>query len=187
LGGISVTVTDANGTARLAPLVYVSPGQINFVVPDGTSAGATQISVNGSSATEAVQNIAPTLFTINAAGTGTAAATAVQVQSGGVQVPIPVFTCNGAACGATPVNVTSGATYLTLYGTGIRNRSAISKVQVSVNATALPVTFAGAQPSFAGLDQVNVLLPASLAGAGTANIMLTVDGQISNVVTINIQ
>jgi uncharacterized protein (TIGR03437 family) len=188
LGGISVTVTDASGVARLAPLLYVSPGQINFLVPDGTAAGAAQISVNGASTTEAISSIAPTLFTLNSAGTGTAAATAVQVQSGNTQVPIPVFTCNTPAfCLTVPVNVTAGATYLTLYGTGIRNRSALSKVQVSVNGMALPATFAGAQPNFAGLDQVNFLLPASLAGAGSVDIMLTVDGQNSNVVTIEIQ
>jgi uncharacterized protein (TIGR03437 family) len=174
--------------ARLAPLLYVSPGQINFLVPDGTAAGAAQISVNGASTTEAISSIAPTLFTLNSAGTGTAAATAVQVQSGNTQVPIPVFTCNTPAfCLTVPVNVTAGATYLTLYGTGIRNRSALSKVQVSVNGMALPATFAGAQPNFAGLDQVNFLLPASLAGAGSVDIMLTVDGQNSNVVTIEIQ
>jgi uncharacterized protein (TIGR03437 family) len=176
LGGISVTVTDANGTARLAPLVYVSGSQINFQVPDGTAPGAAQISVNNVSTTEAVQNVAPTLFTTNAAGTGTAAATAIQVQTGNTQVPIST----------TPVNVTGGATYLTLYGTGIRNRSSLSNVQLSVNGTALPVTFAGPQGAFAGLDQVNVLLPASLAGSGVADLMLTVDGQNSNVVTIDI-
>ena len=116
-----------------------------------------------------------------------AAATAIQVQANNTQVTIPVYTCDLVGCSAAPVNVTSGATYLTLYGTGIRNRSALSKVQVSVNGASLAATFAGAQPSFTGLDQVNVLLPASLAGSGVANLMLTVDGQNSNVVTIDIQ
>jgi len=186
LGGISVTVTDANGATRPAPLVYVSAGQINFVIPDGTAAGAATVTVNGASAIEAVQTVAPALFTLNGAGTGTAAATAVQVQSDNTQIPVPVFTCDRVGCAPTPVNVASGATYLTLYGTGIRNRSALSKVRVSVNGMSLPATFAGAQPSFTGLDQINVLLPASLAGSGVANITVTVDGQNSNVVTIDI-
>jgi len=186
LGGVSVTVTDVTGTARLAPLVYVSSGQINFQIPDGTAPGAAQITVNNASTTEAIQNVAPTLFTINSAGTGTVAATAIQVQPGNTQIPIPVFTCTSSVCSATPVNVTAGATYLTLYGTGIRNRSSLSNVQLSVNGTALPVTFAGPQGTFAGLDQVNILLPSTLAGSGVANLMLTVDGQNSNVVTIDI-
>jgi uncharacterized protein (TIGR03437 family) len=51
----------------------------------------------------------------------------------------------------------------------------------------VPVQFAGAQPSFPGRDQVNVSLPAALSGAGNANVVLTVDGQVSNTVMVNIQ
>src|SRR5262249_36725056 len=43
LGGVTVTVTDASGTQRAAPLLYVSPNQINFLVPDGTLAGAATL------------------------------------------------------------------------------------------------------------------------------------------------
>lgn len=46
------------------------------------------------------------------------------------------------------------------------------------------MTFAGASPQFAGLDQVNVLLPVALKGAGDVNVVLTADGQVSNVVTL---
>ncbi|MDQ6663491.1 MAG: hypothetical protein M3Z23_03760 [Acidobacteriota bacterium] len=35
LGGVTVTIRDAAGVDRGAPLIYVSPGQINFVVPAG--------------------------------------------------------------------------------------------------------------------------------------------------------
>jgi uncharacterized protein (TIGR03437 family) len=76
---------------------------------------------------------------------------------------------------------------LSLYGTGIRNRSSIANVQVSINGVNVPVQFAGAQSSFPGLDQVNVSLPAALSGAGNANVALTVDGQVSNAVMVNIQ
>jgi uncharacterized protein (TIGR03437 family) len=37
------------------------------------------------------------------------------------------------------------------------------------------------------LDQVNVMLPHSLAGAGTVNVTLTAAGQTANVVTVDIQ
>jgi uncharacterized protein (TIGR03437 family) len=75
---------------------------------------------------------------------------------------------------------------LTLYGTGFRNRSSLANVQVTVNGVSVPVQYAGAQPSFPGLDQVNISLPAALSGAGIANVVLTVDGQASNTVTVNI-
>jgi uncharacterized protein (TIGR03437 family) len=51
----------------------------------------------------------------------------------------------------------------------------------------VPVLYAGSQPSYAGLDQVNVSLSLSLRGSGESNVVLTVDGQTSNTVTINIQ
>src|ERR1035438_10147577 len=37
-----------------------------------------------------------------------------------------------------------------------------------------------AQPQYPGLDQINVLLPPSLAGAGDVVIQVTVDGQAAN-------
>jgi len=46
---------------------------------------------------------------------------------------------------------------------------------------------AGAPSSFYGLDQVNVLLPRSLAGSGTVNVVLTAGGQTANTVTMDIQ
>lgn len=39
LGGTSVSVTDSAGVSRPASLYYVSPGQINFVMPDGCATG----------------------------------------------------------------------------------------------------------------------------------------------------
>ncbi len=39
LGGIALQVVDAAGATRLATLLYVSPSQINFLIPTGTAAG----------------------------------------------------------------------------------------------------------------------------------------------------
>jgi uncharacterized protein (TIGR03437 family) len=44
-----------------------------------------------------------------------------------------------------------------------------------------------AAPNYAGEDQVDVLLPASLAGSGTVNVSVSVSGTVSNVVTVDIQ
>jgi uncharacterized protein (TIGR03437 family) len=89
---------------------------------------------------------------------------------------------------ATPIQLNANATvYLILYGTGIRNRSSLANVTANIGGTNVPVFYAGPQPSFAGLDQVNLSLPLSLSGSGEVNIVFTVDGQTANVVTINIQ
>jgi uncharacterized protein (TIGR03437 family) len=59
-------------------------------------------------------------------------------------------------------------------------------VTCTVGGVAVPVQFAGAQGQYPGFDQVNVQLPASLKGQGTADVVLTVDGRISNAVQIAI-
>jgi uncharacterized protein (TIGR03437 family) len=194
LGGVSLTVTDSAGLSRNAPLLFVSPGQINFEIPDGTAAGIANISVSGSGPAQtyqaAVQSVAPALFTANGAGTGIAAATAISVPNAtpNIQNPISVFQCTAAGCAMTPIALASNATdYLTLYGTAIRNRSSLMNVTVAINGVSIPVLYAGPSPGFAGLDQVNVSLPLSLSGSGQSNVTVTVDGQTSNPVLIAIQ
>ena len=49
------------------------------------------------------------------------------------------------------------------------------------------VKFIGAQNDFAGLDQINILVPRSLAGRGEVDLILTVDGVQANVVRISIK
>jgi uncharacterized protein (TIGR03437 family) len=194
LGGVSMTVTDALGAQRQAPLIYVSPPQINFIVPSGTASGtATFTVVNGGSNTSVtgnVQPVAPTLFSMNGNGSGVAAATAIRTQAGNpqLQFPIPVFTCSGSTCTSVPIDVgLDTPVYLTLYGTGIRNRSSLSNVKATIHGIGVPVLYAGPQPSFTGLDQVNMALSLNLRGSGESNVVLTVDGQTSNTVTVNIQ
>jgi uncharacterized protein (TIGR03437 family) len=98
---------------------------------------------------------------------------------------VPVFDCSSGTCAVTPI-VLDGqwAVYLTLYGTGIRGTSV--SVTCTVGGVSVPVQFAGAQGQYPGFDQVNILLPLSLQGAGTVNVVLTVDGQTANAVQIGI-
>jgi uncharacterized protein (TIGR03437 family) len=194
LGGLTLSVADATGAQLPATLSFVSPTQVNFVIPAGAALGdATFTTTSGSgsqTATTLIRNVAPSLFSMSGTGTGVAAATAIEVPTANPreQTPVAVFECSASGCTAAPINVgVSGTIYLTLYGTGIRNLSSLANVQVSVNGMNVPVQYAGAQPSFPGLDQVNVPLPASLSGVGNANVVLTVDGQVSNTVLVNIQ
>jgi uncharacterized protein (TIGR03437 family) len=189
LGGLTLTVTDSAGVAQVAPLLYVSPTQINFVVPDGTASGAAQLAISsGATATGMIQPVAPTLFSMSGTGTGVAAANAIQVTSAGAQSAVPVFQCTASVCDAVPIPLSVNSTvFLVLYGTGIRNRSALSNVTANINGTNVPVLYAGVQPTYPGLDQVNLSLPTSLSGSGEVNIVLTVDGQTANVVSIDIQ
>src|SRR5207344_2813039 len=45
IGGTTITVVDSKGTSRLAPLLYVSPGQVDYEIPAGTALGVATISV----------------------------------------------------------------------------------------------------------------------------------------------
>jgi uncharacterized protein (TIGR03437 family) len=49
------------------------------------------------------------------------------------------------------------------------------------------VSYAGAQGSLVGLDQVNALIPRSLIGRGEADVVLTVDGRTANTVQVSIK
>jgi uncharacterized protein (TIGR03437 family) len=181
---------------RDAPLVYVSPGQINLLVPAGVAAGQDQFTITSpgsaqpQTVTGTVQAVAPTLFSMNGNGSGVAAATAVQVQAGNPQLqsPVQVFQCSASGCVSTPIDLgVDTPVYLALYGTGIRNRSSLSNVTVTINGISVPVQYAGTQVQFPGLDQVNVSLTLQLRGSGESQVVLTADGQVSNAVTVNIK
>ena len=55
-----------------------------------------------------------------------------------------------------------------------------------IDGMSFPALYAGPQPQFPGLDQVNVPLSLSLRGAGVVNVTVTVDGVTSNPVQIDI-
>jgi uncharacterized protein (TIGR03437 family) len=101
---------------------------------------------------------------------------------------VTVFQCSGSNCTSVPIQLgVDTPIYVTFYGTGIRNRSSLANVSATIHGISVPVQYAGPTPGFTGLDQVNVLLPLTLRGSGESNVVLTVDGQTSNTVTINVQ
>jgi uncharacterized protein (TIGR03437 family) len=179
---------------RNAPLLYVSPGQINFLVPDNMASGAASFAVAGGavaqSFTAVVQPVAPGLFSMSGTGSGVAAALAVAIQAANPQLQsaVPVFQCGDMGCVSVPIGLgVDQPVYVSFYGTGIRNRSSLANVTVTINGVSLPVLYAGPAPNYVGLDQVNVGLSLALRGSGESNVVLSVDGQTSNAVTINIQ
>jgi uncharacterized protein (TIGR03437 family) len=56
-----------------------------------------------------------------------------------------------------------------------------------MNGLAATVTYAGPAGAGTGLDQVNLVIPAKLAGAGNVNIQLTTEGIAANPVQVTIQ
>lgn len=181
MGGIAVTMNE-----QPAQLFYVSASQINFVVPAGVGPGAATVKVmkNGAligSGTVTVENVSPAIFTTAANGLGVAVA---QVTANGSTYQ-PTANADGTA---RPVSVGTAATpnYLVLYTTGTRRRSSLSAVRVTVGGVNAAVTYLGANPRFSGLDQLNAKLPLEIRGRGMVDVVVTVDGRVSNVAKLNI-
>jgi uncharacterized protein (TIGR03437 family) len=190
--GTSVSIVDSAGKSWNAPLLFVSPWQVTFQVPAGVAAGSAKVNVTAGGATQSAANVqiapvAPSLFTLN--GTALAAAFAIDVASNGAQTLEPAYTVNGGGSfSASPINMGSSSdkVYLAIFGTGLQ-AAATSGVSVTINGVNAPVVYSGPQGSFGGVDQVNVLIPASLAGKGVVNLQLTASGVAANAVQIAIQ
>ena len=189
--------TSINGTqvflnGEAMSLLYVGDdtggfGQVNFIMPDSIAAGTVEVLVlSGDGSTTlgiaTIEDQAPGVFTLNQTGSG---------------LPIAITTTDGVNYSLVwnqsfqPVPITVGAagqeTFLTLFGTGWRHRSALSAVTVTINGVAAEVTYCGSQPDFLGLDQMNVVIPPSLAGTGSVSIVITIDGKTANSTTITLQ
>jgi uncharacterized protein (TIGR03437 family) len=186
-------------TSRLSPLIFVSPTQINFLIPSGTALGAGRISFMNSDGPTSIGNVefvnvAPGLFTADSTGTGIAAALALRVKANGSLTYEPIVQLN-AQKQLVPIPIDLGPdlgnatdqVFLVTFGTGFRFRSSLSAVSATIGGTASRVFFAGAQPDLVGLDQANILLPRSLIGRGEMDVVLTVDGQAANTVRISVK
>jgi uncharacterized protein (TIGR03437 family) len=194
LGDTSITITDSTGTVRKAPMFYVSQSQASLLIPDGVAPGAATAKVmrGGATVLTGTLNIAavsPGLYSANGNGAGVAAALAVRVQGAGTTTPLALFSCQAGvalSCLSSPLSLGSSTetVYVSLYGTGIRGAGT---VQAYVTGQSVPVLYAGPQGQYAGLDQVNISLPRSLAGTGEASVYLIADGKVSNMTTVKIQ
>jgi uncharacterized protein (TIGR03437 family) len=198
LAGTTVKIKDSLGVERLAPLFFVAPTQINYLIPTGTIAGTASVTItsgNGAASVGTVQIVfvAPGLFSANASGQGVPSGTVLRVKADGAQSfePLARFDAAQNRFVAVPIDLgpdlgdASDQVFLVLYGTGIRGRNALSGVAASLGGVNAEVLFAGPAPGFVGLDQVNLRVPRSLRGRGDVNLNLSVEGRAANVVTVN--
>jgi uncharacterized protein (TIGR03437 family) len=190
-GGTSISILDSSGTPWLAPLLYVIPTQVNFEVPPRAATGPAQATVTSGDGTRSVANIqiatvAPAVFELNSAGL--AAAYVTLYHADGSQTVEQVYKVSAGAVVASPVSLgsTTDQAYLFLFGTGFQ-AAGTGGVKASIAGSDVPVSFAGSQGGFAGLDQANIPLPASFAGKGNVTIQLTANGVAANPVNITIQ
>ncbi len=193
LNGTSLKVRDSACIERPAPLFFVAPTQINFLLPVETAAGAaTLIALNDagevSLGTVNIKRVAPGLFAANANGQGIAAALALRIKPDGQQSYEPAARFDDASKRFVAVPLELGnaddQVFLLLFGSGWRQRSDLSNVVVTIGGQRVEVLFAGAQGS-PGLDQMNLRLPRALAGRGEVDVVLQVEGQTANAVRVS--
>jgi uncharacterized protein (TIGR03437 family) len=156
----------------VATVLFSNAQQINFVVPAEVAPGFVRVSVDSVATTVEVRTSAPALFSANGSGKGVAAAVALR---NGAQIPF--FQCTGAVCVPREIDIRNGTVYISLFGTGIRNAA---DVQVLVDDEPVPVLYSGAQPSYAGLDQVNIRLDSTVRTRGERNVTVVAGGVRSN-------
>jgi uncharacterized protein (TIGR03437 family) len=129
------------------------------------------------------------VYSANGNGAGVAAAFAERVSASAAVTPMSVFSCQSGvavSCLSPPLELGSSTdtVYVSLYATGIRGASTVQAFVAGQPAT---VQYAGAQGEYQGLDQVNVVIPQTLAGRGEVSVYLVADGKVSNMTTIKIQ
>ncbi|HVQ36775.1 MAG TPA: lamin tail domain-containing protein, partial [Pyrinomonadaceae bacterium] len=164
LGGTTVTV---NG--RPAQVIYVSPSQVNFLVPPETELGTAEVVVTNSDNFPSRGNVpslraAPGVFTFSGDGLGDGV-----VLDANTLLP-------------APFDPTSGNLRLIIFATGVRNGT-----DVSVNAGGRTLTLESiiASPTMPGLDEIHVLVPADLRGTGKVDLVVRADGRDSNPAAVN--
>jgi uncharacterized protein (TIGR03437 family) len=181
--GVSISV---NGVA--APILYLTPSQINFQVPWETPTSGNVnvvVSVNGSNSNTVsvpVGTAAPGLFALPSG--------AAIVQN------YPDFSLNDpsnpAKAGSTIIAYLTGSGPVSpAVANGAATPSdklimATSVVTAKVGSATATVSFTGLAPYFVGLVQMNIVVPASLT-PGVYPLAVTIDGQAANTATIAVK
>jgi len=200
LGGMRVTIQDSAGHQKAAPLFFVSPGQINYLVPDGLSDGLAIITITHADAVISrgllhLERVAPALFTADASGKGLAAANVQHLRADGSERYERVAMVDPITQRliGQPIELQAEEqTFLLLYGTGLRYRNDLSAVNarlggLPVEGLPIEVLYVGPQGGYAGLDQINLRLPLALRGRGVVTVELEIDGYLTNPVAILIK
>lgn len=183
IAGTSVKIVDSKNVTHQAQLFFVSSGQINYMIPEQAATGPAQVQVTSGDGTVTtgsmmLENSSPAIFTATASGQGIAAALTTVDGKSFQNIANP----DGSARAVSP-STTQNQNVLLLFGTGLRRAS---NVRVRFGSLEVTPSFAGAQGGFAGLDQINVTIPANIS-LGMVNISVIADGRTSNISQIFMQ
>ena len=191
LRGTKVVIKDSKEVSRDQSLFFVAPGQINYHLHPATADGMATVTVYidekiVSLGEMMVGRIAPAIFTQNATGDGVPAAYGLRVKGSAVTA-VSILSYDNNLSKWIPEAIDLGpdgpdpdVVYLVLFGTGLRSNTGATSTMVKFNSTNAVPVYAGEAPGYVGLDQMNVVIPRSLIGAGLVNLEVIVDGKVAN-------
>ncbi len=179
LGGIQVRVIDARNVTRPAPLYYVSPTQVMYLIPTGTASGTATIQIGLQQTTVEVAATAPGIYTANQNGKGVASATYLRIRPNGTRTEGLLFDPNTLAETGVP-GAAGDQIYLILYGTGLRGGTATA----TVGDVAVPVAGPVKQGQYDGLDQINLGPLPLKVGTGQKQIVIRQGDNLANITTV---
>jgi hypothetical protein len=121
---------------------------------------------------------APHLFQVNPGGLATGYLTRVR----GSQETTEPF---AGPSGPVPIDIgpATDLVYLILYGANLPPGA----ITATIGGVPADLAYAGPLQPANGVAQFNILIPRSLTGAGTVDVVLTAGGKSSNAVTVNIR
>jgi uncharacterized protein (TIGR03437 family) len=177
LAGASMSVRDATGATFNCDLLYVSPTQIYFRLPEASAPGNAVLSIRQGSTTYTsninIQSVYPNVAIANAEEVANATVIHIRGTQQVFESSISPFSLDGDT-----------ETYLVLYGSG---RGKETTATATIGGIASDVAYAGPYPAVAGVDQYNLRISKSLAGKGAVDVILNVSGRTSNPVRITIR
>ena len=166
LGDVMLFVNDVP-----CALYYVSPTQINAVIdpsvkPDPAGLLVLQSPTRSAQTSINIQSpTSPAIFTLAGTGSGDGAI-------------VNAFTAN---TGAFSVTTGNGPTFLALFVTSLDTKT---QPIVWVGGISVPVQYFGDPGVYPGMQQINIQIPASLAGAGRVELVVEQNGRRSNAVEV---
>jgi uncharacterized protein (TIGR03437 family) len=149
------------------------------------------INSDGTTSVSTVQigDLSPGMFAADGSGQGVPAGYALRVKPDGTQIyeAIARFDSAQSRLIPVPIDLSNGndQVFLVLFGTGWRQRSSLSGAVLRAGGTDLPVVYLGPHSDLVGLDQLNALLPRSLAGRGQLELSLIVEGLSANTLRVS--
>ncbi len=199
--------TTLNGTQMFLggipmPLLYAGSGQVNALVPQGILPNASYPLVVVTGTTQSVPvaltvtELQPGAYTVNTSGSGAGIVTnAAGVLNSGSNPAHAWFYLVVYATGLGTLAGAGGQTEPTDGSAAPSNiiNSTTAKVSATIGGVNAPVAFAGLTPTFAGLYQVNLQVPAGVVAGSSVPLVLTATDAstgvtaLGNLVTVVVQ